>query len=227
MTGFRPALLRARSPKTGGDKDGSGSMAARRERTCLAGQPSLQLRRRPKGRFARAADMAALRRVSGLEPSGRRSKTALQSEEGLAGRRVKPPGQQEGSHDTGTSPSSCTQGHLPKYADAKPSPSPRLRISVRRFGKGCAGTARSIAPSHRSERKAPDSPLTPMPERYADRPRPGILAFEAVSMAAMTDHQTGMGAVHGETGAPTQSRLKEPRRLGHQRLHPTKLDGPS
>ena len=202
-------------------------MDAWRERTCLAGQPSFQLRRCPKGRFARAADMAALRRVSGLEPSDRRSTTALQSEEGLAGRRVRAPGKQEGLHDTGTLPSGRLERHPLRYADTKPCPSCWLRISVRRFGKRRAGTARLIAPSHQSEHQAPDSPLTPMPERYADRPLPAIGLGEAVTVAEMTDHQTRMGAVHGETGAPTQSRRKEPPGDDHQRPHPTKLDGPS
>ena len=86
-------------------------MASRRERTCLAGQPSFKLRRCPKGRFASAADLAALRRASGLEPSGRRSTTALQSEEGRAGRRVRPAGQQERSADAGTSPSGSPERH--------------------------------------------------------------------------------------------------------------------
>lgn len=125
MLGFRKGFDRLpASPSSGAvtkdrrGQDGSGSMDARRERTCLAGQPSLQLRRCPKGRFARAADMAALRRVSGLEPSGRRSKTALQSEEGRAGKHVGPPGQQEGSHDTGTSPS-CRQERHPQLCGHK------------------------------------------------------------------------------------------------------------
>ena len=171
--------------------------------------------------------MAALRRDSGLEPSGRRSTNALQTEEGLAGKHVGPPGQQDGSHDTGTSPSGRQERHPQRYAVPKPGPSHWLRISVRRFGEALAGTARLIAPSHRSKHQVPDSPLAPMAVRYTNRPLPAIGSGEAVAMAGMAGHQTRTRADHDEPRAPAHSRRKEPPGHDHQRPHPMKLDGPS